>query len=169
MPPEVERAGMPRTILRWAEQWDNSILKNAVDFVSGQVGFNLPLVQVPPRFNLGLHLSIYYSSESAVGPARELGIGWTLSHFKEHIYVDLRGSIFPEDRVYNLLTESGPVKLEQDPSSPLLEALKGSRSHPLMISALSMKPALSAGLFPMIVKSWCTAHQSIQTPVVVAH
>ncbi|WP_375331275.1 RHS repeat-associated core domain-containing protein [Candidatus Tisiphia endosymbiont of Oplodontha viridula] len=99
-----------KPILRWAEQWGNNFLQDAVDASSGQVRFRLPLVDIPSSIGLGLQLAISYHSQ--VTTERLLGVGWSISLGQDYILVDHQGSIYPEYAKYYLVMQGRPQLLE---------------------------------------------------------
>ncbi|KAF7995835.1 hypothetical protein HCN44_006942 [Aphidius gifuensis] len=104
IPEEIKRKSLSeKPILRWAEQWDVSFLKKAVNPDSGQVELNIPLIDVSAITEWNLKLSLAYHSQSTTSDL--LGEGWLLPLDQDHIYVEYQGSIFSEDAHYILVTQ----------------------------------------------------------------
>lgn len=87
-----------KPVLRWTEQWDTSFMRQAVNSVSGQVQFKVPLVEVMAA--QGLNVQLFASYDTQTTAAGLLGAGWSLLMPQDFIAVDNQESVFNQDKKY---------------------------------------------------------------------
>lgn len=111
IPKQISRKTLTeKPFLRWSEQWEKDFFKDVVDTASGQVRFNLPLIDISTTTAWNLQLELFYHSQAATSGL--LGEGWSIALAQDYILVDHRGSIYPEEAHYYLVLQGQRQRLQ---------------------------------------------------------
>lgn len=111
IPKQISRKTLTeKPFLRWSEQWEKDFFKDVVDTASGQVRFNLPLIDISTTTAWNLQLELFYHSQASASEL--LGEGWSIALAQDYILVDHRGSIYPEEAHYYLVLQGQRQRLQ---------------------------------------------------------